>query len=198
MEPYVITISRQFASMGRSVAEALSNELEIEYYDRAIVEEVSKRLGLPVSEVSQQEEKAKTSHFHTMFPLGMAGSSVQDEIFSVQKNIIQDLAKKESCIIVGRCGDTVLADHPRHLSVYVYAPYMSRFRNCTEKLGMDEPTAKKMIREVDLSRSLYRKRYCLEVKDEYTNRHLMVDSSRFGIEGSMRVIGSVAKELFGL
>lgn len=196
MEPYVITISRQFASMGRSIAEALSEELGIEYYDRAIVDEVSHRLGLPVSEVSNNEEKAKSSHFHSMFPLGNGTSSLQDEIFSVQKNIIQDLAKKESCIIVGRCGDTVLADHPRHLSVYVYAPYMSRFKNCTEKLGMDEATAKKMIREVDLSRSLYRKRYCLEVKDEYTNRHLMVDSSRFGIDGSMSVIHAVAKQLF--
>lgn len=196
MEPYVITISRQFASMGRSIAEALSEELGIEYYDRAIVDEVSRRIGLPVSEVSNNEEKAKTNYFHNVFPLGNGTSSLQDEIFSVQKNIIQDLTKKESCIIVGRCGDTVLADHPRHLSVYVYAPYMSRFKNCTEKLGMDEATAKKMIREVDLSRSLYRKRYCLEVKDEYTNRHFMVDSSRFGIDGSMNVIHAVAKQLF--
>ena len=45
MEPYVITISRQFASMGRSIAKELANELDIKFYDRDIVEETAKRMG---------------------------------------------------------------------------------------------------------------------------------------------------------
>ena len=38
MEKYVITISRQFASMGRCIAQSLSEELGIPFYDRDIVE----------------------------------------------------------------------------------------------------------------------------------------------------------------
>lgn len=196
MQPYVITISRQLGSLGRSIAQELSKELDIEFYDRDIVEEVSKRLDLPVSEISQKEEASKSIYFKRQYPLGIGISSVRDEIFSVQKNIIQDLSQKESCIIVGRCADSILQDHPRHLSIYVYAPYMARFKNCTEKLGMDEATAKKMIHEVDISRSLYRKRYCLEAKDDFTNRHIMIDSSRFGVSGSVKIISEIAKSMF--
>ena len=38
MEQYVITISRQFGSMGRSIARELSEILGIEFLDRDIVE----------------------------------------------------------------------------------------------------------------------------------------------------------------
>ncbi len=198
MEPYVITISRQIGSMGRTIAQLVSSELGIEFYDRDIVEEVSKRMGLPVSEVSNKEESSKSIFFKRLYPLGMGISSLRDEIFQVQKNIIQDLAKKEACIIVGRCADSILLDYERHLNIHVYAPYMARFKNCTEKLGMDEPTAKKMIREVDLSRSLYRKRYCPEAKDDFSNRDLMIDSSSFGLEESAIIISNIAKRKFGI
>ncbi len=196
MEPYVITISRQFGSMGRSIAQELSRKLDIEFYDRDIVEEVASRLGVPVSVVSDKEEASKSIYFKRQYPLGTGIASLRDEIFMVEKNIIQDLVKKESCIIVGRCSDSILNDYPRHLNVYVYAPYMARLKNCTELLGMDVTTAKKMIHEVDVSRSLYRKRYCPEAKDEFANRDIMIDSSNFGIEGAAQLLADIVNTRF--
>ncbi len=194
MQPYVITISRQFASMGRSIAQELSKELDIEFYDRDIVEQVAKRLGMPISAISDTEEASKSIYFKRQFPLGMGIPSLRDDVFMSEKNIIQDLAMKESCIIVGRCADSILASHPRHLSVFIYAPYVERLKNCTTHLGMDEATAKKMIREVDASRNFYHRRYCPEVKDDFTNRDIMIDSSRFGIEGTAQLIANIVRE----
>lgn len=196
MEPYVITISRQFASMGRSIAQELSEELNIEFYDRDIVEEVAKRLGITIAEVSDKEEASSSIYFKRQFPLGTGVASVRDEIFMAEKNIIQDLSQKESCIIVGRCADSILADHERHINVYIYAPYTERLKNCTEYLGMDEATAKKMIREVDSSRNLYRKRYCPEATDDFSNRDIMIDSSKFGIKGTATFLAHIARDKF--
>ena len=114
----------------------------------------------------------------------------------MQKNIIQDLASKSSCIIVGRCAGSILADHPNHLGVYIYAPYSERFKNCTQRLGMDEDTAHKMIREVDRSRQLYYRRYCPEVKDPFTDHDIMLDSSSFGVEGAAKLLAHIARERF--
>ena len=47
-EQYIITISREFGSLGRPIARRMSEILGIMYYDRDIVEEVSKQLQLPV------------------------------------------------------------------------------------------------------------------------------------------------------
>ena len=195
-EKYVITISRQFASMGRSIAKKLAEELGIEFYDRDIVEQTARRMGLPVSTISDTEESANNIYYKRIYPLGMAIKSMQDEVFMVQQNIIRDLADRESCIIVGRCADEVLKDHPRLLNVHVFAPKADRLRNCVEKLGMHEATAKKTLPRVDKSRAGYHKVY--GVGDEYVNCHLMLNSSQFGIEGSAHLLALIARDRFGL
>lgn len=196
MKQYVITISRQFGSLGRSIAQALSQELGVDFYDRDIVEQTAKRMGLPVSVISNSEENARSVYFRRIYPLGMGLPSLKDEIFLVQKNIIEDLANKGSCIIVGRCAGSILADRPNHLGVYIYAPYRERFKSCTQRLGMDEATAQKMIREVDRSRELYHRHYCPEVKDPFTDHDIMLDSSFFGVEGSAKLLAHIARERF--
>ncbi|MCX4339083.1 MAG: cytidylate kinase-like family protein [Lachnospiraceae bacterium] len=197
MKQYVITISRQFGSMGRTIAKQMAEALDINFYDRDIVEETAKRMGLPVSMISAKEENANSIYFKRQYPLGMGVSNMQDEIFSIQKNIIEDLAKKESCIIVGRCAESILADAENRFNIYIYAPYEKRLKNCTEILKMEEKVARKMIREVDRSRELYHRRYCPEYQDVFSNRDLMVDSSRFGIEKTARILTGLARELFG-
>ncbi len=197
MEQYVVTVSRQFGSMGRTIAKQMAEKLGIEFYDRDIVEETAKRMGLPVSVISQKEENANSIYFKRQYPLGMGVSNMQDEIFSIQKNIIEDLAKKESCIIVGRCAESILADWKNHLRVYIYAPYEKRLKNCTEILKMEEKTARKMIREVDRSRELYHRRYCPEYTDAFSNRDLLIDSSRFGIEKTAEILVKLVLDLYG-
>lgn len=197
MKQYVVTISRQFGSMGRSIAAKMAELLEIPFYDRDIVEETAGRLGLPVSVISNEEESSKSMYFKRQYPLGMGLQSFQDEIFMVQENIIRDLAKKGSCIIVGRCADSILADSEQILRVYIYAPYRERMKNCTQSLGMDEASARKMIREVDRSRELYHRRYCPERKDEFTDRDLMIDSSRFGVDRTAQMLAQIVRGLFG-
>ena len=108
MEKFTITITREFGSLGRSIARELSQILGVEFYDRDIVEEVANKLNLPVSTVSNEEEKSRHSFFPRMFPLGTDEEYMQDIIFDVQKDIILNLAKKSSCILVGRCSDFLL------------------------------------------------------------------------------------------
>ena len=196
MKQYVVTISRQFGSMGRTIAQLMAWDLGVNFYDRDIVEETAKRMGLPISVISAKEENANSVYFKRQYPLGMGLSNMQDEIFSIQKNIIEDLTKKESCIIVGRCADSILADMENRLSVYIYAPYEKRFANCTKILKMEEKVARRMIREVDRSRELYHRRYCPEYTDPFSNRDLLIDSSRFGIEKTAEMLSEIVRDLF--
>ena len=78
MEQYVITISRQFGSLGRSIAQKLASELQIDFLDRDIVEATAKRMGLPISTISNEEESAKNKWMMRKYPLGMGLSSLGD------------------------------------------------------------------------------------------------------------------------
>lgn len=193
MEKYVVTISRQFASMGRSIAQKMSEELQIEFYDRDIVEATASRMGASVPVISREEESLKSAFLNRKFPLGMGIESIQNNIFDVQTNIIRDFAKKESCIIVGRCANSILKDHPNCLNIFIYAPYEQRFLNCINNLKMDVKEAKRMIKDVDRAREKYRLRFCNEVENAYDGYDIMVDSSRFGVEETARMLTNIVK-----
>ena len=194
MEQYVITISRQFGSMGRTIAQHLSEELGIEFYDRDIVEATAKRMGQSVKAISNAEESAGSFFLRKKYPFKMGIYSISDEIYAVQKNIIRDMAQKQSCIIVGRCADSILQDMPNHLNVYIYAPFEARLYNCTHDLMMDESTARKMIKEVDTARTNYQRKYCPEVKSVFDHKDLMRDSSKFGIDGTVKLLSGIVRE----
>lgn len=89
-DKYVVTIAREFGSMGRPIARELSEILGIEYYDRDIVDAAAKKLNLPVSVVSDEEETAKT-FFGMKHPLGLGTSEMQDQIFSTQQQIMNTI-----------------------------------------------------------------------------------------------------------
>ncbi len=201
-EKYVITIARQFASMGRSTAKQMSEKLGIQFYDKDIVNEAAQKLKMPSYAIEENEESATkipTSFLSRWaFPLGGTTTSVQDEIFEAQKDIITFLTKRESCIIVGRCSDYILRDHPRALHVYIYAPYEARLKNAVDDLGFSEEEAKRIIKEVDESRSAYYKHYAGYLPEDKNYKNIMVDSSILGVEGTADYLVDLVKRKFDI
>jgi len=197
-EKFVITIARQFGSLGRPIARKVSEELGIEYYDRDIVDIAAKKLNMPVSAISDNEEIAKSAFFNMSYPLGIGTTTIQDSIFQTQKKIIQDLVEKESCIIVGRCADYILKDHKNILNIFIYAPYEARFQNCVERLNMQPDEAKRMIASVDKARESYHKHYCGYSMSDKDYKHVMLDSSLFGVDGTTEILADIIKKRFQL
>ena len=197
MEKFTITITREFGSLGRSIAKELSRELGVEFYDRDIVEEVAQKLNLPISQVSDEEEKSKHSFWPRMFPLGTDEDYIQDIIFDVQKDIILDLAKKSSCILVGRCSDYLLEHEKNNINIFIFAPYAKRLENCIETLGMTESEAKRMISSVDRARNIYHKKYAGFLPNDPEHKNLMIDSSLLGVTGTATLIADMVRKLYG-
>ncbi len=195
-EKFVVTITRQFGSLGRPIARMVSENLGIEYYDRDIVEMTSKDLNLPVSAVSDVEESAKSAFFNMNYPLGMGTTGIQDSVFAVQKKIIVDLAERESCIIVGRCADHILEDYKNIIHIFIYAPYEARLKNCVERLNMRPDEAKKMIASVDKARESYHRHYCGYVMSDKEHKHVMIDSSLLGVEGTCEILTEIIRKRF--
>ena len=195
-EKFVVTITRQFGSLGRPIARMVSENLGIEYYDRDIVEMTSKDLNLPVSAVSDVEESAKSAFFNMNYPLGMGTTGIQDSVFAVQKKIIVDLAERESCIIVGRCADHILEDYKNIIHIFIYAPYEARLKNCVERLNMRPDEAKKMIASVDKARESYHRHYCGYVMSDKEHKHVMIDSSLLGVEGTCEILSEIIRKRF--
>lgn len=198
MEQYVVTITRQFGSLGRPIAQKMSEILEIKYFDRDIVEATAKQTGLAVSTISDQEENAKTPFFRMKFPLGNDAVDIQNKIFNVQKTLIWEIADKQSCIIVGRCSDYILRNFKNHISVYIYAPFEERLDNCIHTLGIPKEKAISMIHEVDKSRRAYHKKYTKYYPEDIQYKDIMINSSLLGVDGTAEMLSDVIQKRFGV
>lgn len=200
MEKFVVTITRQFGSLGRPIARKMSELLGIEYYDRDIVDQAAKKLKLPVSVVDQEEERAVKQSVNPfsrmMFPLGKGTSNTQDMIFEAQKNIIQFLAEKDNCIIVGRCSDFVLSEMENSIHIYIYASYNARLHHCIKDLGMEETEARRMMKSVDEARDSYHMQYAGYLPDDKRHKDILIDSSLFGVEGTAQFLAEAVKRKF--
>lgn len=185
---YVITITRQFGSLGRPIAKRMAEKLQIEYYDRDLVDEAAKQLDLPVSVIDEEEESAKKvfrNPFSRMvYPLGKGTNNTQDDIFKAQENIIKFLADKESCIIVGRCSDFILEEKENAMHIYIYAPFEDRVEHCVKDLNIDISEARKMIVAVDEARDSYHMNYAGYLPEDKYHKDIMINSSFLGVEGT--------------
>ena len=190
---YVITIARQFGSMGRPIAMKLSELLGIEFYDRDIVDQAAEKLNLPVSIIDENEESAKeiyNNYFRMQFPLGRQKSTdVQDKIFEAQKNIIGFLAEKESCIIVGRCADIILRNnYIPHISLFISAPFEVRLHYMMNVREMDQKTAVKFLKKMDRQHKKYYEFYTSEKWGTPENYDLCINSANYGIKETIEII----------
>lgn len=195
---YVITIARQFGSMGRIIGKKLAKELDIAYYDRELIEKAAEAMGLPVSSLANMDDKMSGTFQKMLYPLGISSSATQSKLFETQKSIILDAANQGPCVIVGRCADYILREHPRLLNVFIYADIQHRMYNCINDLHIYPMEAKKLITDVDNARKLYHKFYTGCDFSGIDGKHILVDSGSFGIDGSVELIKTAASIKFGL
>lgn len=131
-EHTVITISRQYGSGGREIGRAVAARLGIPFYDREIIELAAQNSTLPSRHFEDSETQAAgglldelSSNVHRDLPLA-------DKVFLQQAAVIQDLAQKGSCVVVGRCADSILKNRQKLLRVYVYADLEARTKRVLE------------------------------------------------------------------
>lgn len=202
VDKYVITITRQFGSLGRQIAQRMSEKLGVEFYDRDIVDGVAKKLSLPYSEVEEKEESAvkllPKTFSRMAYPLGQGATEIQNQIFEAQQNMIKFLVERESCIVVGRCADFILSDEPNVMHIYIYAPYEDRVKNSVEELGLEMEEAKRMIRRVDEARDSYHMNYAGFYPDDKRFKDILVNSSFLGVEGTADYLVNVVRQKFNM
>lgn len=198
MENYVITISRQFGSLGRQIAKKMSELLGIEYYDRYILGKAAAQLETSSEEISAVEETAPVRLRNMRFPFTAGHKEMQDSIFEAEKKLILELAEKESCIIVGRCSDYILRNYKNHISIYIYAPYYERLKNCVDSLGMQPAEAERILDETDKSREEFNQYYAKCSATDINMKHILIDSSVLGVEGTAEVLVDIVKRRFNL
>lgn len=159
----IITIGREFGSGGRELGRRFAEELGIEYYDKEILTAIAKHTSLSEQYVSQILEKQP----HSLYPIAIGQSFTTlnqyyvgqiQSVYRAQSEIINSLADKSDCVIIGRCADYILRDkHPYR--IFVYADIESRIVRCKkrspESENLSDKQIEKHIKAIDKDRAKF-------------------------------------------
>ena len=185
----IISIGRQHGSGGREIARLLARELRIKCYDKEIVDEAAKHSDFSRDLINAYDEKRMSA-----FMLHTGGYGLNEnfrlnmQVVSAQFDAIREIASKGDCIFVGRCADYILRDRRDLVSVFILGDMDERLKCLERRQGLDVAAARKKIKEVDKDRSSFYKYYSDQVWGDAQNYDLCINSSRLGVEGTVKVI----------
>ncbi|NLK38887.1 MAG: cytidylate kinase-like family protein [Clostridiales bacterium] len=198
----VITIARQYGSAGRAIGQHIAKKLGIDLYDKELITMSANIKEMSPDVLMSADEKAPNSLLYTL----ALGSSIyasnstlsnllpiNDQLFITQSDIIKNLAKTAPCVIVGRCADYVLREHPGRISVFLYANTEFRKQQVIQQNNVSSTEALDMMNKVDRRRISYYNFYTGRKWGLRENYNLSIDSSVLGIEGTADVIVEYAK-----
>ncbi|MBO4943878.1 MAG: cytidylate kinase-like family protein [Muribaculaceae bacterium] len=205
--PLVITVGRQFGSGGRELGKLLADTFGMKYYDKELLADAARRAGLDPRFFEKSDERVPSfldglfAFSHGMSPMSMyvGSTSISDDsIYRAQSDFIEELAQRESCVIVGRTADYVLRDHPRVVSVFVHAPA----EVCGRRIMSREPslTLEKAIakhHKINKLRSNYYNFYTDKEWGQAGSYDLTIDTSKLPMDAVVGVIRAYIEARFG-
>ena len=200
MKKYIITISREFGCNAREVGHILASKLNIPFYDKDLVDITAERAGINADTLIDSEIflDRHLKELLKMFSYGSSTSFYSEKAVMAQVDVIRELAdKKESCIFFGRCSDYILREYPNCLNVFLYAPLTQRIKHMAKDYDLTEASAAKLIKRVDLQRHNYYKYITGKNRGDRDNKHIMLDVSNFGYEGTADLIIDAVNRKFG-
>ncbi len=196
---YVVTFARGFGTGGKEIASKLAKELGIHCYENRILTLASQMSGLDEKLFQEVNEKVRSYGGFSSFLRGLprAKSYIarnekfvsDDKLFDYQRQIIENLAETESCVIVGKCADWVLRGHQNVVSVYIEAPRDFCVKRTMEHMGVTEEVANATITHTDKYRADYYEYY---THGNYwtnpVNYDLVLNSEKVGVDNCVQVI----------
>lgn len=193
-QPFVITVSRELGSGGRTIGRKLAAQLNVRYSDKNLIQDLREKFNLSTFEIEKIKGTKKswlTEMLDIVAPVPNSGAYIgfeankgdnwklagikADDIFQAEAEILKGIAAEGSCVIAGRSGFFVLKGHPNKLDIFIQAPLEKRVQRVMKKQDLTEEEARTVIASVDKSRETYVQRYAGTSRYDTRNYDLVLN-----------------------
>jgi cytidylate kinase len=202
-----VTIAATFGAGGSVVAPEVAERLGLPLVDRAIPAELAEKLAreveLPEDEVHEGGAVARylatavsLSGLYVGVPLSPETRAADDRIAEGEA-ALRRIADGGGAVILGRAGVFVLRGRPDVLHVRLDASPEARARQVVRHEGLDEETAKRLLKANDRARLAYiRSFHPGERWEDPANYHLVLESTALPLDTCSELIVTAARALF--
>lgn len=203
-ENIIITIGRQFGSGGHEIGNRLSGRLNIPLYDHNLIKMAAKELNI-TPEMAERVDESILEKYMSSAILGsgdyvvfMNGHEFEeplsDRVYNMQTKIIEKLAKRSSCIIVGRCADYILGDYSNCINAFIYAYKDDRIRRIQKLYDLSEKQAWDKIKRVDKTRKAYYEDHTDRAWGSIEAHQMLFNASLLGLDGVVDALEGIYRK----
>ncbi len=191
MSVKIITLEREYGSGGALIASTLAQRLGWKLWDQELTTEIARAANVDQREAQRCDERVDP-FLYRLFKvyargsyersLAIGGGRVFDTDCMVEmlQKVIEDIASRGDCVIVGRGSPYFLRNRPDTFHVFIYASTEEKVRRL-RSIGKTEKEALQLVAEVDRDRADFIHHY---FGKEWPHRPLynIMINSKFGDE----------------
>lgn len=164
MENKIICIAREFGSGGHEIALRTGSRLGIRVYEKDLFHLACRYGEISEKMMESADERATNPFLYRTVHEGnyhvTRGLPTYEVLFELQSHEIRKIAKRESCVFVGRCADYVLREEKvKLLRVFVRAPLEKRIERKMGQENLTREKAVRLVRKMDKQRKKYYESY---------------------------------------
>lgn len=190
---FVVAISRQYGSGGHEIGRKLAEKLGVKFYDKELLAKIAQDSGMSKTLVEFYDEMPSKSLLFSLamdaYPMSFTEVPINQKVFQAQVETIRKIAEEGSCVIIGRCADSILSDDPNLVSVFIHADMDSKIARVKDRDELSEDKARERIIKTDKKRASFYNFYSLDKRWGDVNSHdLTIDSGKLGISKSVELI----------
>ena len=184
MKQLIISIGRESGSGGHEIAEKLAQRFDLPLYDNNLLTEIANDRHLD-EETLRKYEEAPRSRFFSRSMRGVS-NSVEASVTALQTARLRTKSTRgDSFVIVGRCAESVLADNPGLVSIFISGDPDTRIHRLMERHNFSAREAADYMTKQDRRRRAYHDENCSGRWGDSANYHLTINSSQLGIDGTV-------------
>ena len=186
----IITVEREYGSGGAIIAHELANRLGWKCWDQEITAEIARVAHVNPQAAERCDERvdslvyrlfkvyARGSYERALPIEGEAEGFDTDRMVALLHKVIEDVASRGNCVIVGRGSPYILRNRPDAAHFFVYAPTEDKVRRL-KAVGKSDQEARKLVAEIDRERASFIRHY---FQAEWPHRPLynLMINSQFG------------------
>jgi len=145
---------------------------------------ISRRFGTGASIIARElSEKLNVPVYDKAFVEGQ----LREDSYEEEAETIRMLAKKP-CIILGRCASEILKDQRNAFNIYVCADKEDRIQRIMELESLPYEEAKEKVTKTDRARADYYHEHTGKAWGDVNNYHMILDTSRLGVENCADIL----------
>jgi cytidylate kinase len=203
----IVTVSREYGAGGLGVSDGVARALGYELLTDELPRRVAERLGVAPEAVAQRTDANPPLADRFLERLGAGTSEMLpapaapaiDEFDDVVRReierTIRERAEAGNVVILGRNASIVLGARPDLVRVFLVAARDWRVAQIMRLFGQNRAEAGVNVDRIDVERRKFTSRRYKATWGDPHNYDLVIDTSRFGIEGAVETIVAAVRTL---